>query len=91
LASQPIPKILQPLASSRAKILKCAATLTGTKNAVPLAVDFGTWSDPSHGYNRSPSAIFVFKAANPAKVAVWVIPPTCDGSFEVFANVEAPH
>jgi hypothetical protein len=91
LATQPVPKVLQPLASSRAKILACAARLTTTKNAVPVAVDFGTWTDPNPpAYNDSPSAFFVFKTPNPSSLAVFVIGPTCNGSFKLFAHVAAP-
>jgi hypothetical protein len=89
LTNQPVARVLQPLASSRSKILACAARLTGTKNAVPLAVDFGTWTNPQNGA-RSPAAIFVFKAADPSKLAVFISAPACDGTFEQFDYVPLP-
>jgi hypothetical protein len=80
LANQPVARVLQPLASSRAKILSCAARLTGTTNAVPVAVDFGTWTNQQNG-NASPAAIFVFDAVDPSKLAVFITAPPCDGTF----------
>jgi hypothetical protein len=90
LNQQPVPKPLQQLANSRAAILNCAAVLTGSHNAVPLAVDFGRWSNPP--LRRVPSAVFVFKNPNPADVSVYVTSPSCDdGTFYTFRVVPLPH
>jgi hypothetical protein len=79
LDQQPTPKPLQPLAGSQAKILACAATLTGQQDAVPLAVDFGRWTNPP--YHRAPSAIFVFTSDTASAVRVFVTPPACDSGM----------
>ena len=84
-----VPKPLQKLANSRAKILQCAATLTDSHNAVPLAVDFGRWTNPP--YRRTPSAIFIFKSPNPSAVSVYVTPPTCtSGTIYTYRLVPVP-
>jgi hypothetical protein len=89
LNQQPVPKPLQQLANSRAMILNCAAVLTGSHNAVPLAVDFGRWTNPP--LRRVPSAIFVFKNPNPGVVSVYVTSPACDdGTFYTFRVVPFP-
>jgi hypothetical protein len=89
LDQQPVPKPLQQLANSRAMILNCAAVLTGSHNAVPLAVDFGRWTNPP--LRRVPSAIFVFKNPDPAMVSVYVTSPACDdGTFYTFRVVPLP-
>lgn len=89
LPDQPIPAALQPLARSRAKILACAAVLAGQGNAVPLAVDFGRWTNPPQ-FNRSPAAVFIFKGGNPSNVAVYVVGPACDGTIDQFSVVPLP-
>jgi hypothetical protein len=64
--------------------------LTGSHNAVPLAVDFGRWTNPP--LRRVPSAIFVFKNPNPAAVSVYVTSPACDnGTFYTFRVVPLAH
>lgn len=89
LNQQPVPKPLQALAGSRAKILACAAALTGSHNAVPLAVDFGRWTNPP--LRRAPSAIFVFKSPDPSAVSVYVTPPACDsGTVYTYRLVPLP-
>jgi hypothetical protein len=77
LASGPVPLTLRPLYNSRAKILQCAAVLSGVPNAVPLAVDFGRWTYES--FRRSPAAVFVFKDPDPSVVDVYVTGPACNG------------
>jgi hypothetical protein len=90
LPNQPIPAALKPLAGSRTKILACAALLADRPNVVPLAVDFGRWTDPPR-FNRSPAAIFIFKSGNPSNVAVYVVGPACDGNaLDTFSVVSLP-
>jgi hypothetical protein len=78
LDKQNVPAALRPLFESRARILHCAAVLTGNPHAVPIAVDFGYWTNGQ--YTKAPSAIFVMTDPNPKKVDVWVTDPTCSGT-----------
>jgi hypothetical protein len=90
LTNQPVAKPLLPLFNSRAKILRCAALITGTKNAVPIAIDFGTWTNSQTGV-RTPAAVFVFKPAKPSELAVaFVTGPACDGTLDAYATVNQP-
>jgi len=86
--NHPIPKQLLPLYNSRAKILACARTLTG-ESAVPLTVDFARWSNPPT-QKHLPAAVFVFRAATPDHVAVFVTSPACDGTFYSYVEVPLP-
>jgi len=90
LANQPVPAVLRPLYDSRTSILRCAATLTGIPNAVPIAVDFGRWTNPNAKLRNAPSAIFVFRAADPNAVDVWVVNPSCSGNLLVRTDTKVP-
>lgn len=81
LAHQAVPAALGPLYNSRTRLLQCAAYLSGIPHAVPLAVDFGRWTNGP--YHASPSAIFVFRDPNSNVVDVYVTGPTCSGTDAV--------
>jgi hypothetical protein len=67
-------------------LLQCAAYVSGQQNAVPLAVDFGRWTNGS--YHRAPSIVLVFRDNDPATVSVFVYGPKCDGnSLRTFSQV----
>jgi hypothetical protein len=88
LSDQPVPAVLRPLFDSRARILHCAAALTGIPNAVPIAVDFGRWTNGQ--YKKAPSAILVMRDPDPNKVDVWVTNPSCSGNLVVRIRDEVP-
>jgi hypothetical protein len=77
LESGPVPAALRPLYNSRTKLLACAAFLTGIKNAVPLTVDFGRWTNAT--LKGTPAAVFVMRDPSPSVVDVYVTGPACDG------------
>lgn len=86
LDNQPVPVALRPLYDSRAKLLACAAFLTGNPNAVPLTVDFGRWTNGT--LKRVPSAVFVMRDPNPDVVDVYVTAPACNGgSLRTYVKV----
>jgi hypothetical protein len=85
---KPVASALLPLYDSRAKLLSCAAYLTGVPNTVPLAVDFAHWTNGS--YNKSPSVVFVMRDANSDVVDVYVTGPTCRGTDAVRTYVKVP-
>jgi anti-sigma factor RsiW len=62
---------------NRSWLLSCARYLTDTTTAVPIAIDFGKWSDATH--TGVPSIVFVFRDTNPNAVDVYVSGPTCRG------------
>jgi hypothetical protein len=74
----PVAKALKPLADSTPNLLGCAARITTLRNAVPLAVDFGYWTNS--GVHKAPAAVFVFKGTDPSKLAVYVTNATCSGN-----------
>jgi hypothetical protein len=78
LTNQAVAPALKALASSTSKLLGCAARITTQADAVPLEVDFGYWTDGA--IHKAPAAIFVFKAADPSKLAVYVTNATCSGN-----------
>ena len=90
LSNQPVPAVLRPLFDSRADILHCAATLTGIPNAVPIAVDFGRWTNPNAKLHNAPSAIFVLRDADANVVDVWVVNPSCSGDLLVRTDTKVP-
>jgi hypothetical protein len=85
LAKQ-VPSALRPLYNSATQLLNCAATLTGKKDAVPLAVEFARYTTAS--VRHAPSAIFVFPV-DPTHVQVYVASPDCTGPEPIrdFFNV----
>jgi hypothetical protein len=87
-ASHAVPKALLPLYSSPQKLLACAAFVTPTAGALPIAVDFGRWSAPP--FHRAPSVIFVF-AGSATTVRVVVVGPSCAGdAVRKFTEVALP-
>jgi hypothetical protein len=88
LVAQPVPQSLQPLYHSRQKLLRCAAFLSGVPDAVPLAIDFGRWTNGT--FHNAPSAIFIFRDTDPSVVDVYVTGPKCDdNSLRTFVKVPA--
>ena len=69
---------LRPDYGNRSWLLSCARYLTGESNAVPIAIDFGRWTNAS--YKSAPSIVFVFRDINPSYVDVFVSGPTCHGT-----------
>jgi hypothetical protein len=64
---------------SPSALLQCAAFITGTANASPLAVDFGRWTNADAGIRRVPAIIFVFADPDDSTVLdVWVVKAACD-------------
>jgi hypothetical protein len=92
-AAAPVPKSLQHLQHSYQALLNCAATTSGQPGAVPAAVDFGRWTDPTHKppFHKAPSVIFVFQDTGKASTYdVYVVDPACDGTFEDFLRITLP-
>jgi len=78
-AGASIPKSLRRLADSRTALLQCAAFISDTPNASPIAVDFGRWTNSKAGIHRVPSVIFVFNdLADPHSIDVFVVGAACD-------------
>jgi hypothetical protein len=88
LIDRPVPASLKPLYDSRTKLLNCARYVSGTPNAVPIAVDFGRWTNDQ--YTAAPSVIFVFRDPEPDRVDVIVTDPTCSGVGAVRILVKVP-
>jgi hypothetical protein len=88
LDARPVPAALKPLFDSRKKLLHCAASLSGIPNAVPIAVDFGTWTNAQ--YKAAPSAIFVLRDPESDRVDVYVTDPTCSGVGQVRTFQKVP-
>jgi hypothetical protein len=90
----PVPTQLTHLFSDQTALLQCAATATDTTGAVPLAVDFGRWTNPTATppIKNVPAVIFVFADASDSTVAdVWVVAASCDGSSLLdFTKVALP-
>jgi hypothetical protein len=86
--AQPIAPSLRRLADSRAALLRCAAFITDTPGATPIAVDFGRWTNKAAGLHRVPSVVLVFEDTDdPETIDVFVVAAACDDSslldFEV--------
>lgn len=76
-----IPRALQRYSSSRPALLSCAAFITDTPNAAPLAVDFARWSNPATHSQRVPALIMVFSdPVETDQLDVFVVGPACDDS-----------
>jgi hypothetical protein len=88
LINQPVPASLKPLYDSRTKLLSCARYVSGIPNAVPIAVDFGRWTNGQ--YTAAPSVIFVFRDPEPDRVDVIVTDPTCSGVGAVRILLKVP-
>jgi hypothetical protein len=86
LVTQPVPASLQSLYHSRQKLLHCAAFLGRARDAVPLAIDFGRWTNGS--LHDAPSVVFVFRDPDPSVVDVYVTGPSCDdGTVRTYVKV----
>jgi hypothetical protein len=68
---------LAPHYGDRSWLLSCARYLAQDNNVVPIAIDFGRWSDPTH--TGAPSIVYVFRDSNPNYVDVYVTGPSCHG------------
>lgn len=88
LEKQPVPKVLRPLFNSHAKLLACAARLSSIPNAVPLAIDFGRWTNGD--FHSAPSIILILRDPNPEVVDVYVTGPTCSGNAELRTFTKVP-
>lgn len=79
----PVPAALARFKNSTAAVINCAAFITDTPDAVPEAVDFGRWSDPtiSPPIRHKPALIMVFAdKTSLASVDVYVVAPPCGQS-----------
>ncbi|HVT21410.1 MAG TPA: hypothetical protein VHE57_08495 [Mycobacteriales bacterium] len=86
-----VPPSLRHLADSRDALLQCAAFITDTANAAPLAVDFGRWTNADAGIHRVPAVVMVFADPDDATtIDVFVVKASCDESslldFQVLRN-----
>ncbi|HVT63897.1 MAG TPA: hypothetical protein VHD81_01950 [Mycobacteriales bacterium] len=94
LAAPVAPSIapsLRRLADSRSALLKCAAFITDTPGASPIAVDFGRWTNAKANLRHVPSVVFVFNDTDdPSTIDVFVVAAACDDSslldFEVLSK-----
>jgi hypothetical protein len=80
LAAQ-VPGPLQHYADSQPALLKCAAFITDTPGAAPLAVDYAHWTNPTSHVRRVPALVLVF--ADPqdsSEIDVYVVAAACDDS-----------
>lgn len=75
----PLPAQLQRLADSRSALLRCAAYITDTANAAPLAVDFGRWTNARAHLHDVPAMVLVFADPNVSnRLDVYVVAAACD-------------
>ncbi|HWB66976.1 MAG TPA: hypothetical protein VG708_09135 [Mycobacteriales bacterium] len=83
---RPLPKALRTLQQSPRRVLACASFISGSANAVPLAVDFGRWTGGS--YHAAPSIILVLPD-DATHVGVYVVAPACrsDTSLREYQRV----
>ena len=78
-ATSRIPASLRRLADSRSALLQCAAFISDTPNASPIAVDFGRWTNADAGLRRVPAVVFVFDdLTDPHSIDVFVVGAACD-------------
>ena len=76
-----VPAPLRRYANSRSALLACAAYITDTPNAAPLAVDYARWTNPKAHLHRAPSLILVFEDPDDAAILdVYVVAPACDSA-----------
>jgi anti-sigma factor RsiW len=76
-----IPAPLRRYADSQQLLLKCAAFITDTPGAAPLAVDYARWTNPASHARHVPALVLVF--ADPkdsSEIDVYVVAPACDDS-----------
>lgn len=91
----PSPAIAAPLrrlADSRTALLACAAFITDTPNAAPLAVDFARWTNKTAHLHRVPAVVFVFADPSTSNALdVYVVAPSCgDSSLLDFQVLKQP-
>jgi hypothetical protein len=84
-----VPPSLRRYADSKSALDACAAYITDTSGAAPLAVDFARWSDAATHVHDAPSLILVFADPSDKTVFdVYVVAPACDsGSLRDFTTV----
>jgi hypothetical protein len=76
-----VPPALRRYASSPSALDACAAYITDTSGAAPLAVDYARWSDAATHVHNSPSLILVFADPDDKTLLdVYVVAPACDAS-----------
>ncbi len=88
IRTAPVPAVLKPLYDSRTKVLRCAAALSGIPNAVPIAVDFGRWTNST--YHNAPALFLILRDSDPNQVDVYVTDPTCSGVGQVLTVAKVP-
>jgi hypothetical protein len=80
-ATNAVPPSLRRYAESTTALSACAAYITDTPGAAPLAVDFARWSDPATHVHKAPSLILVFADPDDSTILdVYVVAPACDAS-----------
>lgn len=81
MAASKIAPSLQKYVNSRSTLLHCAAFISDTQNAMPLAVDFGRWTNAKAGIHNVPALILVFgDNEDPNSLDVFVVAAPCDDS-----------
>ena len=78
-----VPAPLLKYEQSNSALLHCAETVTTTSGAVPLAVDFGYWKNPTSTpkTQRVPALIMAFPdLSDDHDVDVYVVAPDCGPS-----------
>jgi anti-sigma factor RsiW len=76
-----VPAPLRRYAMSQQKLLACAAFITDTPGAAPLAVDYARWTNPTTHARRTPALILVFSdPQDSSEIDVYVVAPACDDS-----------
>ncbi len=76
-----VPAPLRPYVNSPQKLLACAAFITDTPGAAPLAVDYARWSNPQAHLRHVPALVLVFTdPQDSSEIDVYVVAPACDDS-----------
>ncbi|HVW80054.1 MAG TPA: hypothetical protein VHB69_03825 [Mycobacteriales bacterium] len=74
-----VPAPLRRYADSQKALLACAAFITDTPGAAPVAVDYARWSNPTTHTRRAPALILVFQDVHATdELDVYVVAPSCD-------------
>ncbi|MDQ1704085.1 MAG: hypothetical protein QOF18_451, partial [Frankiaceae bacterium] len=92
-AKQKVPAALQTLYSDHAALLRCAAALAGPNSSVPIAVDFGYFTDPAQRALKAP-AVVILLPGPVGKIDAWIVGPNCataaDNNFYFFQRISQP-
>lgn len=75
-----LPASLRTLYTSRSRLRSCAAALADNSGSVPVAVDFGHWTNQQ--FHAAPSVFFVFRTPT-GEGELFVTGPTCSGVDQV--------